>query len=1005
MSDLGDEKSDTDTAPGAPEASTSGVQGPAEQSATINENEKDKTTAIVAVAKIADAGAVMPSTSTKTIAASKSKGTVGKSASLKSPSKTSRNQPKGKDDKTNGTRLGDESIYLPNTFPSTFEMNSREMASNIIYEVNARITRRRDVVHMGEEETVIIGESAVYSQRVIYRPIQPSCQFQRFWNVEFEPNTEPTFMINCDAALEVTQLDRRNAANYEKAGAIDSRAITAAMKGEVAMSRVVVEQIANAIKDSLIVYDLQMIFLVGHLLILKLYENTSRAATPILWALPRPGSVAIINANVQDNALAQAAGAAYELAMTDGSIMLTSGKYSNADINVMRAIGSGVQIVQVHRVIQEEDGEHRFPHTSNGMRTEDINWVLISDRPRDYPPWVAPSSGSILAFMRKLSQDLRCEADAVKGLVKASALYFGRRLRYWTQEGRGLLLDRNMDEDQQENAMGPCLPQDTLNELRIVESRLDNFTAEIEVIEARLDDLYLWYSNGSGAHDLTRRAVDAPGTRLNFVPRLQSIGRRVGITITEYVEVVANERPNVSISDVAKRARIEATPGESDEMRDARRALKTWYYRVMDDILYTRRKLSEVIADYNNLLPRHQAMRAEHNRIRNTRGNVNLFIPCSLEIGSASVPRPQGYNYMWRILNLCGSIKQPAWSELDVDAWKSIVYQDLHVIMAMIGALLSVGTSYSLHVTNMSGVAIHNLWNDAPQNSTPYLEGLLYAADVRSENAPISEVACNLVKKMTNLQIHPLMYYMLDFCHRFSNYTTRYPNGGYAMASGNVILYLFAPLSVFYFIVQFPDVWGIGGQGITLDIDKDINMYNDVEERGWFADLGCADYKNSFKEDCDFKSIPYGAAVINAAFQHVQVHDIDVDFGVRCFVRAGDEGNQMQIRPYDLAEWDDESLCVRIGTIITFNWDRKEVMALCVTGGGEDALGFLAIMRGLPKSQLDAGYVLQISTNTRAAPVATVVRRMKNLFGKGDAVPAVDAKHAESAEKHRKEGN
>lgn len=1005
MANLGDEESDTTVQPGAPEASTSGVEGSAPQVATINDKDnEDKTTAIVAVAKIADSGIKVPSTASKTSGASKKTSSVSKATSHKSPVKTSsdKTQPKQREEKRNeGTRLGNESIYLPNTFPSIFEMNSKETSSNIVYEVNARITRRRDVVFMGDDETVIVGESAVYSQRVIYRPIRPTCEFMRFWDRQMEPGTEPLFMINCDAALEVTQLDRRNAANYEKAGAIDSRAITASMKGEVAMARVVVEQIANAIRDSLIVYDLQMLFLVGHILILKHYETTSRR-TVIEWAEPRVGSVIIINANVQDNALAQAAGAAYELAMTDGSIMLTSGKYSNSDINVMRAIGSGVQIARVYREVAQDRVNQRFPHVSNGMRSENVNWVLVSDRPRDLPAWIEPTSGAILAFLRKLSLDLRCEADAIKGLVKASAIYFGRRLTYWTQMNEGLLPEPGGDVALE--PQGSALSPTKLAELRKIDQRLNAYDAEFVLLEGRLDELYAFYRQGPGAHAHTATRVQPPGSRMVVPKQIQLAGRDENAQVDIRVELVAKPRMNVSIHDVAKDVDLDLKTG-SEEERHAKRALRGWYSTVIDDILYLSRKVAEIVDDYNEMMPLHNEIEAEDRRIRNTRNRVDLFIPCSLEIGAASVPRPQGYNYMWRILNLCGSIKQPAWSEVDVDAWKSMAYQDLHVVMAMIAALLSVGTSYSLHVLNMSGRSIHDLWNPEPQNSTPYLEGLLYANDVRVENAPISEVACNIVKKITNLQIHPLMYYMQDFANRFQNYTTRYPNGGYVMASGDTILYLFAPLSVMHFIVELPDVWGLGGQGITLDIDKDMNMYNDPDNRGWFADMGCSDYKNSFKEDCDFKNVPYGAAVLNAVLQHFQAPGITVDLAVRCFVRAGDEGNQMDIRRYDLAEWDADSLCIKIGTIVTFNWDRKEVLAVCVTGIGEEETAFLTLMRALPKSQLDAGYVLNASTNTRAAPVATVIHRMKNLFGKSDLTPAIDAKHAESAEKHQKKGN
>lgn len=895
--------------------------------------------------------------------------------------------------------IGDHSITMPETFHSMIGTSARDVSSDLLSELLSAVTRRREYVAHERFNTTFTGRSNLYSSRIAYRPVEVQSEFNRYYPPTCQVS-EP-FHIRFDPSLEVGRLNRADGEAFTKGNSIDSRTITTCMKGSIVISRNVMEIVSRDFFDNLIVFDMQYIFCIGHLYLMKLNELTINPGVQNNWVNVLEDVVNYVDVDVYDNAEVGRTANILSTAIASNTLVLRADRYTAQDVNVMRAIGSGIRCLRL--TLNERI------HVSNGLRSERIKWLLVGAGAKELAGWVAPSESEFLGFMRRFAADLTCEADVIKGYVRACSIYYGKTYSYWTRGQHsgvitgpaaelygpddGEILDTPIERQNADRA------EISLNDAR---ERLNRASAAVAQARDRLNtfDRYLadaqqvnWQLNenqaGPSNEMVTRFANELDRDK---VSRLGYWRNR-----KSYVTISAN-----CASNLLQQARAQ-TPSKNiaginilmiDEERDL-------LIRGIERLGYTE---EDARSEFDEASDAYRIFIEARIANRNARIIHHRFIPASLELGGTSLPRPQTYNYIWRCLNLVRSTTMPKWAENDVRTWFALPHGEFGNLSALIAAVITTGSSYVLHLTNLTGSVLQSTFGRNPTNANTFCRCLFVSNDIRVENCKLAEGATNSVLAIFNININPLMYFMSSFSNSFADFDRFERNAGYAAVSGISVCYLLKPLCLTRFIKKFPDIWGIGAPGIIANIEQDVNMYIDNVDRGWFADLGCSEYKNAFASRSEFKNVAYGASVVNAVFQHFDINEMICDLNVRRFARANQTGNMMGINPCDAAVWDGESRCLRIGTVVTYNWATMEVEALCFNGEGLEVRNLMQRFSFLPKNVLDAGYVLS-STQSTIVPVNFMcLDMMTDLFSKSCNI-LTSASHDASKRDTDEEGN
>lgn len=207
-----------------------------------------------------------------------------------------------------------------------------------------------------------------------------------------------------------------------------------------------------------------------------------------------------------------------------------------------------------------------------------------------------------------------------------------------------------------------------------------------------------------------------------------------------------------------------------------------------------------------------------------------------------------------------------------------------------------------------------------------------------------------------------------------------YPPGGtYELWCGDRMLYLQHPLALAWIIKQFPSAWGISAPGVTVDLSRDVNLYLDTHDRGWYSDLGCRNYTAQYANKTEFRYVAYALSVLNALWQHYDFHGVPTGVHVRYFARANTASNMMRMARYHRLAWDPVTLSFAIGSVVTYDWDNQEVMALCITGD-RVRHNLIRLMQDLRLTTLDAGYRIDRIIGTNIPNVAGLDANIAGLY-------------------------
>lgn len=958
-------------------------------------------------------------------------------------------------------KLGNNSINMPNTFNSKLGLAQRDITSDFITEINAIVTRRRDIVNDTILQSRVIGLGSIHSVRTAYREVVVTGVFDSFHaadDVGFDP-----FIVRFDAALEVASLNRSDGEGYVRGGVIDSRGITSALKGSIQISRSMCEIISQFFFDSLIVYDMQYIFMVAHMLVFKLNEAAKHNEIAVQWENVNDGAVRCVNVAVENAELVEAASAIVCRAMTDSSIVLLRKHYTNTDINVMRAIGSGFQCLQTTY-------NHR-QHVSNHTQTQPINWVLLQSVNRPADAWVAPTASDITGFVKRFALDLKCEADILKGFVKACSIYYGIKYDYWIEANSFGLIEGHLNrghphqlqEDVANNGRDNLAARadleageaykrlsffnanriTVLNQVeRLVNNQVElsanrDVYKEAEAVEriARYRKVFSDLSEKSKSR-YDQMVKEFKKIRSDSGINFKIGGRTVGGTSKAFSSLpgLAGSGPPSGASDILPGLEMGSTAclatdehfGYSDSYTPSGNVLQPLNeyfgylrtgrtYTVMDPpndlpeciniVKQMERSMGAeigAISAANDMM--HEQHRVAAERL-NRRRIVSAFLPASLEMGGTTCPRPQCVNILWRCLELMTGLKTPSWALTDLSSWYSIDFGELNYVGIMAAAMLTVSTSQVLHTCNLAGSQMQCWFAYIPRNSKSVLEQLYNTKDIRKRNCYISESVCFIIPRFSNIILNPLMYYMRTFSNGFVDVLHREEAAGYALLSGNTILYIIRPLCLLRMIKNFPDIWGVASPEITMDLSQDMNMYHDNDNRGWFSDLGCSLYKDAFSGGAEYAYISYGVAVLNTFLQHYERRRIEFLVHFRRFTRAGKAGNMMDIVEAENIMWDEESECIHIGSVLTYDWETKRTQAVCVIGEEEEEVAVLRQMSMLTTSGLDAGYITPTSMRTHITTGYGDIDELTNLFDGASLVDPVDSVHSDSVTKNDPKGN
>lgn len=900
-------------------------------------------------------------------------------------------------------QLGDNTIILPDTFFSTMGALSRDISADILSELTSIVTRRDDLVWSDDFNHMIRGESSLHSTRQAFRPIEVVNIFDRYH--ELGVNAAVDFVIRFDGSLAVSKLERSDGDQLVSGGIVDSRKITSLIRGSLNLSRTLLETLANHFFDSLVVYDMQYVFFIAQMFcfILQEVEDFPNDMN-CHWNIPANDIVVGLNLNIDNAAQIQIASNTVSASFTNGHIVLLRRSYTDADINVMRMIGAGLQLVRVVR--------NERQHIINAMTSENLFWLLLNDGPIILPAWAVPTPAEVMSFVRKLGTDLRCQADILKGFNRATSIFHGITVRYWGWQERGGAMKGPKFDKYPQRCPAETYSQAQIDAAQREAQRHQVLLQRLEVNDASERTLRTWMEHYSmqmdanllaDRHDALNAYIGAARQvqrALNLNPPAFDSNRSRSVSHNQDPEDDDSDEYELpgGLSQTLSELAVNQAPARPPPMNFTNEDVRRRLIQLEDArgrLVLDARNSEVATAAFN---------RQRQERQANTR-RYSIFVPCSLELGGIALPRPQCINILWRMLELVGNIKTPEWAVNDLDTFYSTPVRELTNASAYMALLLSLGTSHAFHTCNLSGSEIQLQFGNVPRNSRGIWNQLTKTRDPQTTSCIIAETATYFINECTGMTMNPTTYYIANFANNFVDFNTRQPFAAYEALSGGMIPYIVLPLSAVRVIKQFPDNWGVAAPGIKADLASDINLYNTAPQRGWFADQGCMMYKNAFSTKTPFRHVSYGTSVLNTLLQHYELHDLPQGLSVRRFVQAGKAYNQMDIVEEEWALWDDVSRCIYIGSVVTFDWTNKQTLALAVIGNTDAHRTFLARIATLPKDDLDSGYTLFKSLNTEVPGQYVDIWTDDTFFIQKGGVPHANASHSESANKQDSGGN
>lgn len=310
-----------------------------------------------------------------------------------------------------------------------------------------------------------------------------------------------------------------------------------------------------------------------------------------------------------------------------------------------------------------------------------------------------------------------------------------------------------------------------------------------------------------------------------------------------------------------------------------------------------------------------------------------------LELGSIVLPRPLGYNFMWRLLKIEVNFLDKAIFMAEHDLLNCESTDNRTLIGAGIAAMLSLAMSSILNNFNLTGRELNSYNSVIPQEQQPaynLLRGLFNQPDTQMFNSIIIfSSACNLVSQFVACSINAACIATANWCGSFAEINNHGPTYLWQGTWGLRVPYIINIASLSWAYQKWLDVWGITSPAGNFNIDAEIELAGDKDTR-------CLNFRNGDirydRQKFGYEYVPYAAFCINVLRQHLRTNAhwrltyiplVRQGNGIIREHRAIQDAN---IQPL----WLDEVYLVAPGTICSYDWLTDAVMAPCVLAADMD---------------------------------------------------------------------
>jgi hypothetical protein len=313
-----------------------------------------------------------------------------------------------------------------------------------------------------------------------------------------------------------------------------------------------------------------------------------------------------------------------------------------------------------------------------------------------------------------------------------------------------------------------------------------------------------------------------------------------------------------------------------------------------------------------------------------------------LEISGTSWPLPGGTNPMWQWAGIKPIFVKNIGSAEEIAALGSMSVHESVSTAHIIGQLLSTGvTNVFIKLNITTDILTDRFWGVLNSDAMELMRTLLAS---KSNEAP-SLVDCPMLIRAAANWVSDYSGMSIDWSHFTTVVWNNRDSAADDMAPEGIRMWTLlaagAPrigsvLCTGFLLDSFPDIWCVLAPNVTADTGEDI--VHGVAPRYWSAAMGEDLYGSYASSNAAYAYVTYGATLLGVLRQQLEIDD-NWPVQVRQFnqvMRQGRTAPGARVDPVVPVEWIDVLGVVQPGTLQTYDWGNRAVLAPEMT---EDVLG------------------------------------------------------------------
>ncbi|CAK9305058.1 unnamed protein product [Gordionus sp. m RMFG-2023] len=327
-----------------------------------------------------------------------------------------------------------------------------------------------------------------------------------------------------------------------------------------------------------------------------------------------------------------------------------------------------------------------------------------------------------------------------------------------------------------------------------------------------------------------------------------------------------------------------------------------------------------------------------------------------LQIGGCDWPLPMDYNWLWRALSIAYPLAKHSELRPEINSLRSCFADEFLKLSVTTSTLLSIGVSVTLNMFNITGKVMNAMSPGVDASISLWLGSLFDNLRGKPEIPLIMQSAMQFLTDFTNLTFNDSFFIGRGWNLRNKHVLHWGENASWRGTWGNKIPYIVNPLCLSWIWNAWPDIWGIMGAPIEVDLRAELYL----QGNGWIADKGSMDYARHAKEKQAFKMVSYGLHVVNALRQWSRATRVWA-ITWRCFtINAMDELVKVTDSDELQPTWVDVLGIAEIGSWLSYDWFTGYVLVPSIKETGFDAAVWTAMITIQVIKMMNAGISLPL---------------------------------------------